>query len=350
MLLLTLTFVSIAWSIDPQVTFRRGIAVLFTTLAGVVIAERFAWPKFLEVFAAAFGIVVVLCFLFALLAPRYGVMTEDFPGAWRGVWGHKNQLGYDMSVAFMVFAASAMANPRRRWLWVGGMVAATALMLLSTSKTSLVSCMIGAACIPLVAMARRGPVWAVGATWLWVSAVLVIAFVLYAAPELPLGLIGKDATLTGRTKIWTAVLHQIAKRPLTGYGFGAVWDSRSGWGPLPWISKEQGFTIHEAHNTWLGVWLELGYVGLAIWTLLFGGVWVRAIVALYRRPSAYFVLPFLTVFSLHTFTESVALVQNDLIWLMFTAVATKLALPEVQRIVERHRASRGEPGMSAVRT
>ena len=58
------------------------------------------------------------------------------------------------------------------------------------------------------------------------------------------------------------------------------------------------------------------------------GVWARAVAALYLRPSAYFALPFLVVFSLHTFTESVALVQNGLIWLMFVAIAVKLALPE----------------------
>ncbi|HEX4181592.1 MAG TPA: O-antigen ligase [Caulobacteraceae bacterium] len=327
-LLLAVTFASVLWSIDPEVTSRRGVAALMTTLAGVMMAERFTWPKFLEVFATAFGIVAVLCFVFALVAPTYGKMTVDFPGAWRGVWGHKNLLGYYMSVAIAVFAASAIANPPRRWLWIGAMGAAFTLLLLSTSKTSLVSCLIGACCIPLVALARRGRVGAVAATYLWVSALLSIGFLLYAGPDLLLGLVGKDETLTGRTQIWGAVLHQIALRPVTGYGFGAVWDDTSPWGPVRKISQEQGFIVHEAHNTWLGLWLDLGYLGLAAWALLFVGVWARAMVALYRRPAAYFILPFLTVFSLHTFTEAAALSPNDLIWLMFAATAVKLALPE----------------------
>jgi len=327
-LLLVAMFASVLWTIDRDVTSRRCIGALVTTLAGVMMAERFTWPRFLEVFAAAFAILVVMCFVFALAAPTYGKMTVDFPGAWRGVWGHKNLLGYYMSVAIAVFAASAIANPRRRWLWIAALGAAFALLLLSTSKTSLVSCLIGAACIPLVALARRGRVGAVTATWLWVVALLSFGFLLYAGPDLLLGLVGKDETLTGRTRIWQAVLRQVALRPVTGYGFGAVWDDTSIWGPLQKISNEQGFVIHEAHNSWLGVWLELGYIGLAAWALLFVGVWVRAVAALYRRPSAYFILPFLTVFSLHTFTESAVLSPNDLIWLMFAATAVKLALPE----------------------
>jgi O-antigen ligase len=94
------------------------------------------------------------------------------------------------------------------------------------------------------------------------------------------------------------------------------------------ISQEQGFVVHEAHSTWLGLWLDVGYVGLGAWTLLFVSVWLRAVVALYRRASAYFILPFLTIYSLHTFTEASALTPNDLVWLMFCATAVKLALPE----------------------
>lgn len=325
-LLVALTFVSVIWSIDPGVTQRRSVAVLFTTLAGVVIAARFSWPRFLEVFATAYAVVTVLCFLFALFLPSYGRMRYEFPGAWCGVWDHKNTLGFNMSIGCAVFAAAALANPKRRWMWLCAVAAALALVLLSTSKTSVVSFLIGCACVGLVAIARRGPIGATAATFLGVSALIGLVFLISVDANLLLNFLGKDATLTGRTKIWGAVLHQIEKRPWTGYGYGAVWDDTSIWGPLAWISKEQGFVIHEAHNSWLGIWLELGYIGLGSWGLLFAGVWARTVYAVYRGPWAYFALPFLAIFSLHTMTEAVALVQNDWIWLMFAALATKLAL------------------------
>ena len=165
---------------------------------------------------------------------------------------------------------------------------------------------------------------AVAATFVGVSVVLALLVIVLVDSNLLLNLMGKDATLTGRTKIWAAVLRQIHLSPLTGYGYGAVWDDTSGQGPLAWISKDQGFVIHEAHNSWLGVWLELGYIGLIAWALLFAGVWGKTCMDIFRRPSAYFTLPFLTVFSLHTLTETVVLVQNDWTWLMFAAVAVKL--------------------------
>jgi O-antigen ligase len=278
------------------------------------------------VFATALGITVVLSFLSAFFIRGYGIMPYEFPGAWRGVWTHKNTLGYYMSVSLVIFIASAIANPQRRWRWIACTVGAVALILLSQSKTSLVSALIGCSCLPVIALARRGPSQAVIAAWITVSALFAAAMGVFVFPDLLLGLVGKDATLTGRTEIWTAVMHQIVKRPITGFGYGAVWDSTSFWGPLPEISKEQGFTIHEAHNTWLAVWLELGYVGLAGWAVLFVSVWVRAIGVLSLGAAAYFAVPFMAVFSLHAMTESVALGQNDLTWLVFSALAVKLAI------------------------
>ncbi len=330
-LLLAVTIASIAWSIEPDVTARRCVALLLTMLVGVTLAERFTWPQLLEVLATALGVTVVLSFALALFLPEYGLMQVDFPGAWRGAWSHKNNLGYYMSVAFIVFVASAIANAPRRWLWSIAAAAAFALILLSTSKTSLVSCAIAAACMSLMVITRRGPSWAVAGTGILVCALVGLAAMLWLAPDVLFGLVGKDVTLTGRTTIWSAVMRQIAQRPMLGYGYGAVWDNKAIWGPLPWISLQQGFYADEAHDTWLGVWLELGYVGLAAWALLFTSVWLRALRTLYLPAASYLPLPFLAVFSLNGITESTALVQNDLTWLMFTAIAVKLAMPPSPR-------------------
>ncbi len=329
-LLVLIAVLSVSWSIDPDTTSRRAVSIVVTTLAGIMLAVRYPWPRMVEVLAAAFLVLAAASFFLGALVPVYGRMIVDFPGAWRGVWGHKNLLGYNMSIGFMLFSAAAIARPQRRWLWLGGAAAAFVLILLSTSKTSLLSCVIGAACIGLVALARRGPLGAIAASYLGLSAVVGLGFMYYADPDALFGLLGKNASFTGRTSIWSAVMHQIAKRPWTGYGYGAVWDNKSIWSPLPQISKEQGFTIHEAHNTWLQLWLELGYLGLGAWALLFLDIWARTLHAMFKRPVAYFALPFFAVFSLHTLTESVALMQNDLMWVILSAVAVKLSLPEAE--------------------
>jgi O-antigen ligase len=137
--------------------------------------------------------------------------------------------------------------------------------------------------------------------------------------------LGKDATLTGRTNIWQGVLYEIHKRPLLGYGYGAVWDDRSGWGPVYWITKIAGFRAAHAHNSWLEQWLGLGIVGLIAWSLYFVQTLILAVIAVYRDKGAYLALPFILVYGLVALTESIAVVYNDFRWVMFVAVAVKLA-------------------------
>jgi O-antigen ligase len=319
------------WSIAPDQTARRAFAVLCTTLGGVVIASRFRWAQIAEVTAIAFAILAVLSLLVCLAAPRIGVMTEIFPGAWRGLWIEKNVLGGIMALGFSIFAAAAILNPRRAVIWCGFAVLALFLVLMSQSKTSLVSLLLGAMAMAFIWIVQRGPALGVASVWLAVSACALVGAFIFFASDIFFDLLGKDATLTGRTEIWTAIIRQIEQRPWTGYGYQAVWTDKSGRGPFAWIVKEAGFTPQHAHNSWLEQWLGLGLIGLAAWGLFYLQTMMTAILAIFRHRGAYLVFPFLLIFSLITMTESIAVTFNDFRWTLFVAFAVKLAYPGPDR-------------------
>jgi O-antigen ligase len=91
---------------------------------------------------------------------------------------------------------------------------------------------------------------------------------------------------------------------------------------------DAGFRPRHAHNAWLEQWLAIGVPGLAAWACLFGQTLVANIVALYRDKGAYLALPFFVVFALTSLTESIAVQYNDMRWVLFVALAVKLALPD----------------------
>lgn len=326
------TFVSIAWSVDPETTQRRAIALLFTTLGALMIASRWSWPRLVEVLASAFAVVVLASYVMAIVVPAYGIMPRNlFPGAWRGVYIEKNALGDHMTLGFIVFSAAAILNRERRGLWTAFAVLALGLVLLSTSKTSLVTLVIGAGCLGFVWLARRGPAMGVLTVFVAVTALAGLALAVAFAPDVFFALLGKDATFTGRTNIWAAVWRLIQQRPSTGYGYGAIWTDQSGWGPLAWIVKWAGFRPHHAHNSWLETWLALGIGGLVVWSIYLLEVWGRTLWSVFTSKGAYLALPFLTVYTLTTLTESVAFIYNDLDWVMLAAIGIRLAIPERER-------------------
>lgn len=327
-LILWIAVASALWSTNPDQTVRRSIALVLTTLSGVVLGARWRWRALAEVIAAAHALLAVASLIAILAFPSFGRMHELFPGAWRGLWIEKNGLGSFMTIGACACAAAALLEPRRAKLWWPAAALCLVLVLGSTSKTSLVACLLGGCGLVLVWIMRRGPVGRVVGTYGALAAILLVGGLALVASNVVLAALGKDATLTGRTQIWSAVMRRIQDRPWLGYGYGAVWSDTSPWAPLAWIIKQAGFRPGHAHNSWLEQWLDLGALGLGAWALYFIETCARAVIALYRSPGAYLAVPFLLVYAMTTLTESIAVVFNDSRWVLFVAIAVKLALPD----------------------
>lgn len=325
--LVALAFVSAGWSIGPDATLRRALALGFTTLAGVALVGRRSWAETAEMLAAVFALTAAVSFLLGLAVPSLGRMSELFPGAWRGLWLEKNALGGMMALGFGVCAAAAVLAPARRLLWSGAAALCLLLVLLSTSKTSLMALLLGGAGMVFVWICRRGPVVAVIAVWAAVAGLAAVTAGLLLFPEALFDLLGKDATFTGRTEIWEAALRQLQTRPWTGFGYGVLWDHVGPWDPSAWIFRDAGFKAGHAHNGWLETWLGLGLVGLVAWALWFAETWIRTLVRLASDPGVYLAAPVLIVSTLTSLTEVWVLDYHDLQWTVFVAIAVKLARP-----------------------
>ena len=327
-LLMGVVAASIYWSIQPDVSIRHGFAVGCTTMSGLVLAARFRWADLAKVFSITFALLIVGSYLVSIAMPRVGVMTELFPGAWRGLWMEKNALGGLMALGICILCATALLTPRSARIWLPFAALAFGLVILSQSKTSLASLVLGLLALGFVWIAQRGPAFGAAATWAAVSgAALLGAFVLLAS-DVFFHLLGKDATFTGRTQIWTAAMRQIQERPWLGYGYAAVWSDKSGWGPLAWIVHDAKFTPQHAHNSWIEQWLGMGIVGLCAWGLFYLQTMALAVITVFRDRGAMLAFPFLVVYSLVSLTESIAVVYNDFRWAIFVALAAKLAFSD----------------------
>ncbi len=327
---LALIAASTLWSVDPDVTSRRAIAVTFTTLSGLVIGASLDWLGIARLIAATTLASGVASFLMAVLNPAWGVMHELFPGAWQGVWDSKNLLGEQMSTGFTFCAAAVIFDLPYRKYWVFAGSLAVFLIVMSTSKTALAAVLLGVIAMLFVFAVQRGPVLALTTSWLGGLALIILAVTFFVSPDTLLALLGRDATLSGRTKLWAAALKQVDLHPWTGFGYGAVWGDKSIWGPINWITKDAGFKNTGADDSWVEIALGVGYGGVILFALVMFGAWRRVLVAAFASRGGYVALPFLLVFTLTTLTESIALIFNALPWVMFTAIAVRLSLGEPQ--------------------
>lgn len=311
------------WSIDPGVTMRRSVALVMTTLAGLVFAARYDWGEMVQRLGAAVLILCLITLFVAILNPPRGIMSDIHPGAWRGPWAEKNYLGGIMAKGFAVSLCAFAMYPKRAWIWVPTGMLCFLLMLLSTSKTSLLAAMGCFAIFLVVRVFRRFPFLRVPVIWLVVASTAALVLLLSVGFEWALSLIGKDPTLTGRTDIWILLGRAIEQKYWFGYGYSTFW--MDPLGPSYETRTVLQWDVPTAHNGWLDSWLSGGFVIIALFsTLLF----LTLIKSLGRIKTGgvetYWVILSIFFFILFSLSESAILQQNDISWFLFVATTAKL--------------------------
>src|SRR5437879_429202 len=159
---------------------------------------------------------------------------------------------------------------------------------------------------------------------LFVAAVLVVSF---SALFLGTGTglvndLGRDATLSGRTALWDQLL-SIAGSPLFGTGFESFWLGdrlHKLWNIYWWHPNE-------AHNGYLEVFLNLGWIGVALIGLVMVTGYRNVIAAFRREPDAGSLkLAYFVVAATYNFTEA-GFRMMDPIWIIFLLAIT--VVPEI---------------------
>jgi O-antigen ligase len=327
--LLALTFFSSFWSIDSGATLRRAVWLALTMGFGLYLAWRYDWRGLVGVIAAAFVILIAGSFALGMLAPGVGRMQAEHPGAWSGLWTHKNTLGGIMALGVAVCASAALMAPARRALWGAAALGALALVVLSTSKTALLASLLGLAVIVGGIVVRRGALHATIVATLTATSLVVGLSIVLVAPDLLVGAIGRDLTLTGRTDIWQAAAPFVDARPWLGYGYYAFWLPENG--PAYWVRQAVAWQVASAHSSWLELALGVGRIGVALFALQLLATLKHGAGALLNARAGVWAPAFLAAFAMYTFSESHALQANNLFWTIYVAVAARLALDARER-------------------
>ena len=323
-LMALLAFASRYWSIDPETTQRRFIALSVNSAFAVYLGARYcgvALPRLLAMAGLWMG---VLSVLFVVLLPHIGVHHGVNDGLWRGIWYEKNQMGLVMVACAVGSASWLAAGSNRPKLAIGTLLLCSGLALATASKTSLVCLMLGLGIVTAFAVMRRGgPV--ISIITLWCGMVLAgVAWWLWTTDAAAiLGLLGKDPTLTGRTEIWEAVTKASEQRPALGYGYNAFWGKDSV--PANWIRHSTGWDVPSAHHGWLDILLELGWTG-AVFTGAVTGLCLSVHIlrsGRYGKTEGWFSLAYLAIFILLSLSESVVMTAQSLPWVLCLAALAR---------------------------
>jgi exopolysaccharide production protein ExoQ len=328
-LLFGLAIFSWFWSYSPDLTRVRLVALIGTMMFSLYIASRYTLKEQLQLFGWIFGTIIVLTILFAVLLPKYGLMGGVHHGAWRGIYNHKNGLGRIMVPSAIVFCLLALSAQRQRWIYWSLLSASVMLILFSRASSPLINLIILMSLLSILPILRWNLMFLVPIS-IGISSIGIILYLIFTSnAEILAGAFGKDLTLTGRTNFWPLMIDKIWESPWLGYGYGAFWQGLDG--PSAYVWNASTFKAPNGHNGYLDICVQLGFVGLISYALIFITSFQKALAYVRRAKTADVFWPtlLLSYIILSNLTETSLVLQNNSLWIMELAMFFSLSIPQL---------------------
>jgi heme/copper-type cytochrome/quinol oxidase subunit 4 len=323
---------SILWSDFPDIAFKRWIKALGDIVMVLIVLTDSAGTAAIKRLFARVGFILIPVSILMIYFLHMGL---GYYGPWgtkpllTGVTLNKNMLGLDCLIlglgSFWCFLQINQDGEQRRR--TGPRIAhaivlamAVWLLVMGDSMTPLVCLMLASGLIMLMRrpMFSRRPA-------LIHFVVCGVLSVCASAVLLNVGLVeklGRDPTLTGRTEIWHEVV-AMTSNPLVGTGFESFWlgDRYREMGNRHW------WRPNEAHNGYLEVYINLGWVGVALLGLLMVTGYGNVLGMLRHDPeTGSLKLAYLVVAAIYSLTEA-GFRMMDLMWIFF--LFATIAVPKM---------------------
>lgn len=323
-----LAIVSSAWSQFPGYTLRRAVPFALAGLFGAHFALKYSLRRQLSILWASMLMLALATIVLALFFPHYGLdVSAGHQGDWQGAFTSKNGCG-----RIMVLATAVVLSVKKQSAW------RTLSLVLFTF---------------IVAMSGSRGAWVIDAIVLGIyfglriltntdkrSRVVLIVFSIAAGFVLAssvaihyaeiASLLGRDATLTGRTWIWKQIWPFILRRPILGWGYSGFW--RGVHGESFRVIAFVRFILFHAHNGFLEIWLELGGCGLLLFAASYFRGW-RKLWPHLRRGAIRRVMSMLfmlVLVGLYDLDENTLLIYNGLFWVLYVSALVNIELLAIE--------------------
>ncbi len=305
--------ISILWSDFPFVTFKRWFKAFGDPIMVLIILTEPNPLKAVEiVLRVCINLLVPLSVLFMKYYPYLGRAYSDWGMmVYTGVTTNKNMLGFTL----MVYGLFLLWVLYRRWgqrstnwldnagipLVLLGMVGW--LFNMADSKTPLLSLLLAVSIFLVLGLRTVRQ---------HMTAFLMAGVLIFGTLQWSFDIqssiaegAGRDATFTGRTEVWEAVL-EMQEHPILGFGFDSFWLGDR----LKTLQDKWYFRPTQAHSGYIEMYVNLGGLGLALFAAVLISYYRKALkTILFRKEEEWVIfarvgIAFLFAYLIYNYTEA----------------------------------------------
>jgi exopolysaccharide production protein ExoQ len=335
--LAVLAVCSALWSQDPVRSAYNGVFYCIETLFAFYLVVKFDPEEILSLVMLTGGSLCVFSLILVFIFPQFGVIHGPLhPGAWHGIFGDRTTAA--KCAVFLLSPAIIFRRKSFNYRHITYVALMALFIFMAQATTARIVLLFYVALMAAIHISekfgRRSSLVITGGVL--VAVVVVVCIGLPFIPRVLEGL-GKDATLTGRTGIWIALVRSIAKRPLLGYGYYAFWQGVKGESANVIVATHWVFGY--AHNGIIEVCLQLGLFGTTVFFLTLLQAVRDAWVCLRKgcSPSVVWFVGLIALTIIYNIDECTVLWPFDLLSILYVIACCGLAraakrLREIRKI------------------
>jgi probable O-glycosylation ligase (exosortase A-associated) len=258
---------SVIWSVNPTVTRPWTVELLKLVAIYLTVVNVVTTPRRLAILCGALVLASIVTSIGVIHWYHVGVdLVEGFRARWVGIYADPNHMAENLGIVLPLAAAFLVRKATPMWMRALCLVAAglaTVAIVESHSRGGFLG--ITAAMAVWTLRETQHRMKAIGA-----AVVLAVGLALFAPKSYwerndTLQNFQEDASALGRVYAWHVASAISLDRPLLGVGGGAF---RYAWADYAPPEAKQAFV---AHNIYLDVIGELGWIGLFLFLIFSGG-------------------------------------------------------------------------------
>lgn len=318
------------WGAQHPDSYIKALLLFNAALTSLCIANTLGMERALRIIFAGLVTFMLACLVVIALFPDIGIDSSwEHAGKWKGLAGQKN--GFGAISAFVFVAAIALplkprGSPSLRWLaFLGRLVVILLSILCVYMAGSRGALLVTAVGVLSLALARAPKV---------LQRLTLLAIVLLSLPILDvvattisvdadrIGVAGIVVDTNSRMKLWRFGLEEMAGRQLIGLGLDSFWTEQRQQA----FSDIYGWVLDNFHNGYITIFIEGGVIGLLIYLLAFGALYMLLLVSIgaVRDAALRLAFAFINMFAIINLVENEIGRSTSLLIFMFSILAFSL--------------------------
>ena len=324
-------FASVFWSQDASGSIwswitTAGLALLAVTIGHVrdtLQTARALGDVMRVLLSISLGVEVLAGVLLDMPMRFLGIQGNIAQlGPIQGIFGTRNMLGFVAVIALITFLIEYRTQSVRVGVSVFSVVLAGGLAALSDSPTVLVLAVAVGLAVGALALVRHArPEGRSALQWTLGGIVVAGLAIGYAARHPIIALLGAGSDFAMRVTLWNTMVDYLRTKPVQGWGWFGAWNQ----GEFPFSAIN--YTLRTSHatglNAYFDVLLQLGWIGLLLFTAMAGVALVRSWLDASERRSVIYAWTPLVLVALLVDSMFESFTLNGFGWLLLVLCAVR---------------------------